>query len=1222
MKFGKNLPRNQVPEWSSNYINYKGLKKQIKAAVIEKRAGNEPDLAPFFFALDRNIENVDSFFNKRLAEAQRRLKLLRGRYEDHFDLTNLSESSSVNGSVKSEDFDNENVSKTPEGYGLDRDEIAEILGALLELRSGLRKLQWYGEVNRRGFIKILKKYDLLEKGSNSQRRYLESKVIPKSFASATEALSTMHAVNSWLSKVGGNEGFDPEGSRSLEIQSHPVLRRVSSGAAAGISSELIRKIDECVREDKASTLSEILLKTTEKEYITQKLILNLLQRVITSRALSCIGVLLSQANSLHELDDINGRNVIHRLVIAIGRTKASGSAPPSLQAVHPQLYITPAESPISTPPAGNTVECDGTLRLSPDDESVKLLEYLLTKLRVDQRSALAERDSYGRLPLHYAAQYGFVVICRLIIKFMREWGQFDVSDGIDSTNWQDADGYAPLHLAVIGEHPKTTRTLLQAENWDGGVGTSDKVVSARKTVSKSSAVLIMATKRNCFGIVKLLVEAGVDINYQDENGETALHHAARLGHVDCVKTLLNGSDSQRPDIELVENTYGWTPLFIAAVEGKYDVAEALIDIGECEIDKVDFSGWSAPEHATLRGHLKLAKLLIAKNLTVRESVSIITGSPPLSSSMEKNVSNISLSGSLGPTGSTLPSNTQPQTVKSFGHRYLKKDKTMVLITLGSMDVRKNLQAVKLDQIPVSEAHTTQLDTALSLVVSAQNADGEPTIVDLPVHANVATDDPIAFETQDASKVKILFDIVPTYAGSNDRIVGRAVAILDALKTEIGVNRTSLRGAIQVPILSIGTLEIIGSVNFEFCIVTPFDHPNIGITKEHTYWKSLTSPRVIGHRGLGKNFPSRKSLQLGENTLLSFIAAANLGASYVEVYVQLTKDHVPVIYHDFLVGETGIDAPVHTLTLEQFLSMKQEFPPQEQRTGSPDRFWGSDKAGSTPSNDQDNGRTPPLGLRKIRSMSLHESDGRHQSDMEHRMKHTRAFKKNGFKGNSRGTSIQAPFPTLEQTFKELPAHIGFNIELKYPMLQETQDEEMDNTVIEMNAWVDAVLKVVYDHGTGSGRNIIFSSFNPDICLMLSFKQPSIPILFLTESGTRALSDIRASSLQEAIRFASRWNLLGIVSAVEPLVLCPRLIKVVKETGLVCVTYGVMNNEAENVKLQVEQGVDALIVDRVLAIDKALRPSGDDEKADPLKVSQQIHEEVDVSIGRNTSMVGNV
>jgi glycerophosphodiester phosphodiesterase len=114
-------------------------------------------LTAFFFALDRNIETVDSFFNKRLADAQRRLKALRGRYEDHFDLSPSSENSSTNGSINSEDFDSDHASKTRDGYGLDRDEIGEILGALLELRSMLRKIQWYGEVNRRGFIKILKK---------------------------------------------------------------------------------------------------------------------------------------------------------------------------------------------------------------------------------------------------------------------------------------------------------------------------------------------------------------------------------------------------------------------------------------------------------------------------------------------------------------------------------------------------------------------------------------------------------------------------------------------------------------------------------------------------------------------------------------------------------------------------------------------------------------------------------------------------------------------------------------------------------------------------------------------------------------------------------------------------------------------------------------------------------------------------------------------------------
>jgi glycerophosphodiester phosphodiesterase len=40
----------------------------------------------------------------------------------------------------------------------------------------------------------------------------------------------------------------------------------------------------------------------------------------------------------------------------------------------------------------------------------------------------------------------------------------------------------------------------------------------------------------------------------------------------------------------------------------------------------------------------------------------------------------------------------------------------------------------------------------------------------------------------------------------------------------------------------------------------------------------------------------------------------------------------------------------------------------------------------------------------------------------------------------------------------------------------------------------------------------------------------------------------------------------VSAAEPLVMCPRLVRVVKESGLVCVSYGVLNNEPENVKVR--------------------------------------------------------
>jgi glycerophosphodiester phosphodiesterase len=60
---------------------------------------------------------------------------------------------------------------------------------------------------------------------------------------------------------------------------------------------------------------------------------------------------------------------------------------------------------------------------------------------------------------------------------------------------------------------------------------------------------------------------------------------------------------------------------------------------------------------------------------------------------------------------------------------------------------------------------------------------------------------------------------------------------------------------------------------------------------------------------------------------------------------------------------------------------------------------------------------------VGTLSKEESNG-----MSERMKHTRDFKAQGFKANSRGNSIQAPFTTLEEMFTTLPEGIGFNIEM--------------------------------------------------------------------------------------------------------------------------------------------------------------------------------------------------
>ncbi|KAJ2902142.1 hypothetical protein MKZ38_000995 [Zalerion maritima] len=1138
MKFGRNLPRNQVPEWADYYINYKGLKKLIRAAVGTTKSGERADLAEFFFSLDRNLEQVESFFDKKFAETYRVLKLLEDRY-----------------------------GRSPDALdSLDQDEAEELLGALLEIRGTFRKLQWFGEINRRGFVKITKKLDKKIPDTAIQTRYISTKVDPKPFAKDTAITRILNEINKWLSLASEAQNFDD----SKSDRSTRSLGRASTKALLSVPQSIIDGLDAAIRVDDREALQEKLHQggLTSSDLPTQTFLLNLLQRCISARSRACIARVLELVPALDESDDINSRNCIHRLVIHIGRLKSSPS-----QELEPgiplggkiqETYLIPNTPAIKT--KSMTQAVNGHRRLSEDDEAVQILVYLLDKLNKKQQAGLVSKDAMGRLPLHYAAQYGFVVVCEILQSRMASWGLLGSFTGIDSPPWQDKDGFAPIHIAVLGGHAECTRALM-------GVAPS-KDSAIKSTVSETSHALAIATKADSRDIVKLLVESGANVNWQDNGGETALHMAARFGHVDCARFLLSGG----ANVDLTENTYAWTPLHIASVDGHLEVLKLIVEAG-ADVSKLDSSGWNAKEHAALRGHLRIAEYLDSN--MVEEDVN------PSSQQLEDTVSR-QIGSSLGDRRSKQPPSPEP--LKTFGHRYLKNE-TLVLVSLGSMDMRSQVDAVKLDHIPMASAHSTQLDTALSVMVSASGATGQPTTIDLPVHENISTE-PLAFLTSDPEKVRIFFDIVPTYGvvDSSKNKVARAVALLKAVSPKLGSthgDRASLLGDVTVPLLEVKDLEVVGTVHFNFLIVTPFDHPNMEVTSQTTYWKksimSPNEPMVIGHRGLGKNLTTNRSLQLGENTVQSLIAAANLGANYVEFDVQLTKDHVPVIYHDFFVSETGIDAPVHTLTLEQFMHMNQAGGPNH-RSGSPNH----DGTGKLSSRAQKLRRTNSPGPR-MRSLSQGiPGTGDAPSAADERMKHTRDFKVKGFKANSRGNFIQAPFATLSQLFDQIPDSTGFNIELKYPMLHESQEVEMDAYAVELNSFVDNVLHVVYSK-MGS-RHVIFSSFNPDICLCLSFKQPSIPVMFLTDATTddadTKISDIRASSLQEAVRFASRWNLLGIVAHAEVFAHAPRLVRVVKGMGLMCVSYGLLNNDTEMVQRQVNQGIDAVIVDSVLAIRKGL------------------------------------
>lgn len=133
-----------------------------------------------------------------------------------------------------------------------------------------------------------------------------------------------------------------------------------------------------------------------------------------------------------------------------------------------------------------------------------------------------------------------------------------------------------------------------------------------------------------------------------------------------------------------------------------------------------------------------------------------------------------------------------------------------------------------------------------------------------------------------------------------------------------------------------------------------------------------------------------------------------------------------------------------------------------------------------------------------------------------------------------------------------------------MLFEAHDWAMDTYGMEVNHIVDTVLEIIYR--LAGNRTIFLSSFSPEICILLSKKQQVYPVFFLTESGHIPSADARADSLQEAIHFAQAWRLPGIICRSQPFVMCPDLIKYVKDCGLMCISWGELNDDPEHAKVK--------------------------------------------------------
>ncbi|XP_010731532.2 glycerophosphocholine phosphodiesterase GPCPD1 isoform X2 [Larimichthys crocea] len=340
------------------------------------------------------------------------------------------------------------------------------------------------------------------------------------------------------------------------------------------------------------------------------------------------------------------------------------------------------------------------------------------------------------------------------------------------------------------------------------------------------------------------------------------------------------------------------------------------------------------------------------------------------------------------------------------------------------------------------------------------------------------------------------------------------------------------GVMTLPIMGRNSRQTLGKVRVDYLVIRPIQGLQCDMSSSFTkYWKKRGALNV-GHRGAGSTHAA-KHQRVRENTIASFKSAATHGAAYVEFDVHLSKDAVPIVYHDLTCcistkkknDNTSlelIEVPVKDLTFDQLQLLK--------------------------------------------------------------LAHATAMKGNDDKDlldDEEEIDEHQPFPSLSQIFQAIPEHVGFNIELKWicQMKDGTWDGNL-SSYFNMNTFLDIVLSCVLQKG--GKRRIVFSCFDPDICTMVRQKQNKYPILFLTQGISDKypeLMDIRCQTTQIAISFAQSENILGISGHTEELLKNLSFIGDAQSKGLVVFSWGDDNNDHENRRKLREQGIDGLIYDSI-------------------------------------------
>ena len=149
------------------------------------------------------------------------------------------------------------------------------------------------------------------------------------------------------------------------------------------------------------------------------------------------------------------------------------------------------------------------------------------------------KDDHKKMAVHFACQNGVSTI-EVMDLLMDHKAKFSMAGG-----W---DKYTPLIYACTYGQFEVVEYMLN----------NVPRLNLNKGDKYKRTPLIMAVRNGNVDVAALLIKHNADIDLPDSSGNTALHHAAAYGWLECVEVLLRYGANPCP-----ENAWKYTPLTIA-----------------------------------------------------------------------------------------------------------------------------------------------------------------------------------------------------------------------------------------------------------------------------------------------------------------------------------------------------------------------------------------------------------------------------------------------------------------------------------------------------------------------------------------------------------------------------------------------------------------------------------------------------------------------------------